>query len=212
VISKILPDNEMPTTEDGRRADVIVSCLGVINRLNPSSLIELELNAIAYDITRRMVNLDTDSAIDLCIEFINDINPVQAKSFRSMFDEIDDGSKAEAIQDMITSEGIPIHQSPFYGNVTLDQMVNLYNKYNFKPSKFAGIENPMILGKIYYLCLKHHPMSKFSTRSARYINIKEIPAKNSRDFKAGQAVYSTTPVRCGKQLPQFKTFLIAGNS
>ena len=34
VISEIRPDKDMPTTEDGRRADLVINSLGVVNRLN----------------------------------------------------------------------------------------------------------------------------------------------------------------------------------
>jgi hypothetical protein len=115
-----------------------------------------------------------------------------------MMTGLDTEQLGEVIAEMIET-GIPVHQPPFWGNVNIAQLKEMYNTYDFKPSKFKGIETPMILGKVYYLILKHHPKSKFSTRSARYISIKEVPAKNQRDFKSNQSVYSTTPVRVGEQ-------------
>ena len=40
VISQIKPDAEMPTTEDGRRADLVINSLGVVNRLNNSRIMQ----------------------------------------------------------------------------------------------------------------------------------------------------------------------------
>ena len=37
VISQIKPDAEMPMTEDGRRADLVINSLGVVNRLNTAA-------------------------------------------------------------------------------------------------------------------------------------------------------------------------------
>lgn len=40
VISQIKPDAEMPMTEDGRRADLVINSLGVVNRLNNSRIMQ----------------------------------------------------------------------------------------------------------------------------------------------------------------------------
>jgi DNA-directed RNA polymerase beta subunit len=199
VISKIIPDAEMPATSDGRIAEVIISCLGVINRLNPASLVEIELTFIARKVAERAKELNsTVEAADYIIDFISRINERQAESFREMLDSLEPAMFDRAIMQMI-EEGIPIHQPPFFGSIRLQQIHSMYQYYGFEPDKLVGIETPMLMGKMYFLILKHHPASKFSARSARYISIKEVPSKNTRDYKAGQALYSTTPVRLGEQ-------------
>jgi DNA-directed RNA polymerase beta subunit len=201
VISKILPDKDMPTTVEGINADVVLSCLGIINRLNPASLYELELSFMARKVSERASTLNsTTEASEYILDFINRINPTQAESFKEMLESLEPEVFDKAIMEMIES-GIPIHQPPFFGNMTLDQLHSMYKYYGFEPDHFKNIETPMILGKMYFLILKHNSSSKFSARSARYINMKETPSKNTRDYKAGQALYSTTPVRLGKLLP-----------
>ena len=46
VISKIVPDDEMPVLENGKVVDVLFNCLGVVNRLNSFHLFEQSINFI----------------------------------------------------------------------------------------------------------------------------------------------------------------------
>jgi len=46
-IGAIIPDSEMPHTEDGRRIDVILNPHGITSRINPSQLLEMAASKIA---------------------------------------------------------------------------------------------------------------------------------------------------------------------
>src|SRR5690606_14746095 len=95
-------------------------------------------------------------------------------------------------------DGIFIHQPPFYGNIDIEDLEALYQAYpEIQPYKFQGIETPLIMGEMYFLRLKHEPMSKFSARSSSYMNLKNIPSKSTR-YKENQQLYPRTPIKIGE--------------
>ena len=47
IISKVIPDEEMPRTEDGKPIDIIMGGAGIASRQNPSQVIEATLGAVA---------------------------------------------------------------------------------------------------------------------------------------------------------------------
>lgn len=70
VISKILPDDQMPRLPDGRHIDICLNPLGVISRMNIGQLIEIHIGNI-LDTTRRWLSKnksDTAKCIDTLCE------------------------------------------------------------------------------------------------------------------------------------------------
>jgi hypothetical protein len=213
VISKIKPDAEMPTTEDGRRADLVVNSLGVVNRLNPAQLYESELNFIAdkvADQMRELFNGDDglqhgDLAWDHLIRFLEIVSPEQAKW---MSENVDLDASIDFIDEIVEGrEPIYIHQPPFFGNVSLEQLAQAYENFGVEKDKFIGIEEPLILGTNYYMKLRHEPLSKLSARSAKHLSIGGVPTKNSRGVRTNTEHHSTTPIRLGEQ--EIQNLLIA---
>ena len=47
IVSKILPDHEMPVTEDGKIIDITMNPIGVSNRINTSQLLEAAAGKLA---------------------------------------------------------------------------------------------------------------------------------------------------------------------
>ena len=47
VISRIVPDDEMPILSDGKPTEVLLNPLGVISRTNPAQIVEAALGKIA---------------------------------------------------------------------------------------------------------------------------------------------------------------------
>lgn len=135
VICKIWPDEYMPVDEYGNRADVILSPPGTVARANPGQLYEHELNFISNEIRKRMAKLTTlDAQFTLLQGFLADINPKEAAYFYTYWNGLTEEKRQEVIAETI-HEGIMIHQGPFYDNLSLDQLENLYSKYDVKPSR-----------------------------------------------------------------------------
>jgi DNA-directed RNA polymerase beta subunit len=201
VISTILPDEEMPTVEEGPfkglRADICLNPLGVFNRLNPSQLIEHELNWIAKFIAKDIENeKDFDKKKDILLGFIGEVNDEEAEIMGEFLDSLNKKDKKEFFEEIV-SNGIPLCQKPFFGNVGLDDLERIYKKYDHVDYfKCENIATPLIIGHSYMIRLKHEPYSKFSARSTDLMNLKGLPAK-SKSFKEHKQLYSKTPVRVG---------------
>ena len=208
VISKIKPDAEMPVTEDGRRADLVVNSLGVVNRLNPAQLFESELNFIADKVADQVRALveggDAGGALEHLLSFYEVVSPEQARWLR----DVDANALGEMVAEIAAGrEPIYIHQPPFFGNASLEQLEEAYQKFGVEKDRFVGIEEPLILGTNYYMKLRHEPLSKLSARSAKHLSIGGVPTKNSRGVRTNTEHHSTTPIRLGEQ--ELQNLLIA---
>ena len=212
VISKIKPDAEMPTTESGERADLVVNNLGVMNRLNPAQLFESELNFIADKVALQMRDIARKNGIlldayDHMLSFLDIVSPQQAEWMRA---NVSTDDAVNMVSEIIGGkEPIYIHQPPFFGNVSLEQLDQAYELFGVTRDKFVGIEEPLILGSNYYMKLRHEPKSKMSARSAKHLSIGGVPTKNSRGVRTNTEHHSTTPIRLGEQ--EIQNLLIANN-
>ena len=188
--------------EYGDHADLIMNALGIVNRLNPAQLFEVELNFIAENILRKIKGMKTNKEkLEYLFDFIRTINPNQAKALYNYYKGLDKAGKKKFIQDT-EEKGIYLHQPPFWDNITLDELTAIYDKYDFiKPYKCTvkgkPVEHDLIFGSEYILRLKHEASNKFSTRSSAYINMKGAPSK-SLTYKKNQDLYSSTPIRLGE--------------
>ena len=190
----------MPMTEDGRYAEICMNTLGVLNRMNLSTLFEQELNFIGDEVRLRYKDADHETKMDRLMEFYQSVNIVgQAADIREHYDSLETDEEREAFIDEFYEKGFVIHQPPFFDNMNFDWLIELYDAFDVKPLKFKNIENPLVMGDVYYLRLKHEPASKMSARSCGQINMKGIPNKSNKIYKAGMAPYSNTPIRMGEQ-------------
>ena len=200
VVSKILPDEEMPMLPDGTRAEIILNALGVCNRLNPSQLFELEINFISDNIVKDMKKMKLNDAKNLYFQYLKDVNKTQWKETYEFFRGLENKDKVAFIKEVM-EEGIDIHQPPFWNNINLQKLANLYDKYGYKPTKIIldgqETENKVIMSDIYMMRLKHEPSGKSSFRSTSFINMKNVPSK-SLVFKKHISLYSKTPIRIGE--------------
>lgn len=204
-IDNIIPIDKMPFNEDGP-LDLAINPLSPVNRLIVTSMLEHEINFITAERIKQIKNNNLGDFFNSILELLDDINKVQHEEFMSFLNTLDDISLCHLKQE-ITEGGLYIHQPPFFGNVSFEDMRHLYKKYNIHPSKVFyrddnnvvhEIENPIIVADIYILHLKHQPLGKMSARSIDKTNIKGVPSK-SKDKKLYQTPYSTTPVRVGEQ-------------
>jgi len=203
VISKILPDNEMPKTEEGEIADVILSPLGVINRTNIAQLIEVHLNFYSYEILKKIKTFleteDYSSAYKIYMKYLKIVSIKQYEFLKKKFERKDKNSYIKSyLRELTKKNNLYIYQAPFYGNVSLDELILLQESFkDIVPYKFENIENPLIMGDMYFLKLKHYAFSKFSARSAGNLNLKMVPSKDT-NFKNKLISYSKTPIRLGE--------------
>ena len=112
VISQIREDDDMPYTEDGRKVDVLLNLLAIINRTTSFAIYELAINAITYQTRRRMASLKTyKQKENLLFDIIYEFNEEQYEMMKKDYDKLDEAEKKDVI-DQAIENGIYIHQSP----------------------------------------------------------------------------------------------------
>ncbi|MFA7142942.1 MAG: hypothetical protein WC175_03055 [Candidatus Dojkabacteria bacterium] len=156
VISKILPDEEMPVNQYGERADIILNILGVINRTNIGQLIELEINFISREIERYIEkHIDNREKIEkVLFAYLKIANSEQYKFIKEKYDNMQEPYKVDFWKEIV-EDGIYIHHPPFYNNINIDKLSKIYKIFDkiIKPYKFKGIKQRIIMGKMYYMRL-----------------------------------------------------------
>jgi DNA-directed RNA polymerase subunit beta len=158
-VSLILPKEKMPCNEYGEHADIILNPLGVISRMNIAQNYEQELNYFGDNIVRLMKKEDTNEArFNVLIDFLNDVNKTYAEYIEKTYNDLDiDGQNA--FFNEIFEKGIFIHQPPFFGNITMDQMAHLYEKYGFDGYTIntnindQPAQRKLIMGDMYFMRL-----------------------------------------------------------
>ena len=206
VISKIVPDDEMPILENGKVVDVQFNCLGVINRLNSFQLFEQSINFIMNRTIDRIKTLETnDQRASVIFTMINHFNTRQAKEMGEMYSKLSVEEREEFIQD-IYKYGIFVHIPPFWHERPLfDVLSEIYDKYDWlnpykayikKNGRYRPIMNELIVGEMYIIRLKQTASKGLSTRSVGGVNLVGVPVKDAQ-AKENKILYSKTPCRLG---------------
>ena len=206
VISKIVPDDEMPILENGKVVDVQFNCLGVINRLNSFQLFEQSINFIMNRTIDRIKTLETnDQRASVIFTMINHFNTRQAKEMGEMYSKLSVEEREEFIQD-IYKYGVFVHIPPFWHERPLfDVLSEIYDKYDWlnpykayikKNGRYRPIMNELIVGEMYIIRLKQTASKGLSTRSVGGVNLVGVPVKDAQ-AKENKILYSKTPCRLG---------------
>lgn len=209
VVSKILPDDEMPYLENGERVEVILNSLGVINRLNSMQIYELSINFITNRVVEKLNTLTSlDDKENLLFDIIGRFNSKECKALKKYYNKLKVKEKHNFFED-INKNGIYIHMEPLWENdlPLFDIITNIYKDYDFiKPAdvyvnrwgRSIKIMKPLIVADLYMIKLKQSSKKGFSARSTGSLSKKGIPDKSNKN-KIHQDLYSSTPIRIGDQ-------------
>ena len=190
----------MPRTEDGEIPDVVLNPLGVVGRVNVAQLYEHELTFIADQIVKKHAD-DKKGNLELyadIVDFFSILDSGQADCLKANLD-----GDVKAIAEFIKSvrdDGLLIHQPPFFENADPVKMLELYDRFGVEKLKFVGIEQPLVLGTMYFIKLRHEAIGKFSARSAGQVSLLNVPFKSNEMYKKGTAPHNNSPIRFGKVL------------
>jgi len=181
----------------GERVELIQNSLGIMNRLIPSALYELELNFISMHIRKYIEREETlEGKEQHLFDYLKLIDNRQYENTIDFYKNLDDKSKYEFFNELV-EKGIPILQPPFWGNISLEKMTELYKTYpEVQEFKFEGIHKPIIMGEMYMMVLKHDTKGKMSVRSTSLNSINGLPAK-SKAYRDHKLPWSSTPLRLG---------------
>ena len=203
VVSVIEKDENMPIF-DGKPVECVVDINGVGGRLNPGQLIEIELNFLGDEIRKYMKEADDKNIKEWYLfEFLKEINEDGYNKLIKWYNDLSYEDQVEFLHDCEVNN-IYKEQPAMFGNAGLKEIMNVYDRFNIKPrsayikrfGKKVKIMNDVVIGEKYIVKLKHHPKSKFATRSTGFINSKDQPTKTS-SAKQSKSICVQTPVKWG---------------
>ena len=208
VISQIREDEDMPYTHDGRRVDVLLNLLAIINRTTAFPLFEIYINGSSYQIRQKMKELKTiDEQAKLMIDYVRVLNEEQADYIQKKYDKMGKKAKQKLIDDAI-EDGIYIHQTPMWEKIPLFyRCMNIKKKFPFIQTQDLYIKqwgreikilNKYFVGEMYCLRLKQGDRNGFSARSTGAIDNKGLPVKSNK-FKSHLESHSSSCIRFGEQ-------------
>lgn len=208
VIAKIVPDDEMPFTADGKPVDVVFNALGVINRLVSMPLYEAEFNGAA-DKVRDLLHLmssnsEKEKLFFHFMSFFNDRGFYD--ELKAYYKDLNKKGKEEFWQN-IDEEGITITIPPLWETEPLfHRLARLYEELpQVNPKQDVFIKKfgrtikmmrQLVVGEMYIIVLKQSSKKGFSARSLGFINMKGLPDKTDR-LRNNLQIYSTTPIKNG---------------
>jgi DNA-directed RNA polymerase beta subunit len=209
VISKIVPDDEMPFLETGKRVDIIFNTLGVINRLNSQQLFEQSINFICNRVAERIDTLKSfKEKKELLLRTVWYFNKKQAEKLEEFVEGLTTEAQQEQFFASVVRDGIFIHIPPMWEKEPLfDRISDLYDEfdwiepYDVYMNKFGRkikILKPLVVGDMYVIKLKQGSKKGFSARSTGSISKKGVPEKSNK-AKIHQEMFSKTPIRIGDQ-------------
>ena len=211
IVGKIVEDDELPTftaidnqpvRPDSKvklRADAVCNPFGVINRLNPSTLVCLELNYISTIVRYRMeAQATNEERWNTLTEYLALVDKDQEnlQTYELVYNELNEEERTSFLEDIITN-GIYIKEEPFFRNINAIDVYDIYNKLNIDLSPNTMTMNNIAIGEMYYLRLKHHPLKQFSARGIGSLNLTSLPVK-TRENKNHNSRISNTPIRLGE--------------
>lgn len=191
VISEIRKNEDMPYTKDGRRVDLLLNLLAIINRTTSFVLWELLINGCSYQVRQHMKELSsyTEKENEL-FDFIRIFNEEQADKMFKNYLKMKKKEREEYIDDAIEN-GIYIHQTPMWEKIPIFyRCQNAFKRFPYIHEddlylKKWGRENKILskyfVGEMYIIKLKQSDRRGFSARSTGAIDTKSLP---TRSFKS----------------------------
>lgn len=206
VVSKIVPDDEMPILENGQTVGIIFNVLGVPNRLNTFQLIEQSINFVTGRVVQRLDQLETMTEKEkLLFDIVNRFNKNQAKALKKFYKKLKQ-SKKELFFKQIQEYGIYIHIPPLWEDEAIfDVLRKIYDDYPWiqpyrvfikKFGRLVPMMNKMVVSQMYVMKLKQTAHKNFSCRATGSLSKKGLPEKTD-NAKENKTAYKDTPVKLG---------------
>lgn len=213
VISYIVPDDEMPLLDNGKRLDLYFNSCTCVNRLNQGQLDEMSLTFIGERILDYIATYESnwDIAIDMVCKYVSLVSEKQGAKLRQLLYEAPDFEREEFIHGLIQDEFILLSIKPISESMTLDKLAAIYKEFPFisqystvskmldsngKPRYVRG-RRKIVAGKMYIYRLKQYAEEKFSATSLSSTNLTNENTK-SKASKNYMAAYANTPIRFGE--------------
>ncbi len=181
VISKILPEEDMPFMLDGTPVDIILNPLGVPSRMNIGQILETQLGWVAH----------TGWHFDKMPEWMSNIgwsddqtdNPGNQRIASPVFD----GAREDEIRDLLLNSLDPARQKSSIGRSSGDHGENLVDQhgraYLIDGRSGEPLDGAITVGMVYILKLLHLVDDKIHARSTGpYSMITQQPLGGKAQF------------------------------
>lgn len=207
VISKVVPDELMPITEDGRRVKLILSILSIPNRTTSMVLFELFITGCGSQVRNHMKTLKSfQEKEDEAFKFIKIFNKKQHDKFYGNYLKYDKATKEKFINDIIDF-GFLIHipslwedQVLFYSCLEALEAFPYLKEDTVYVNKWGRMVKTLTkqwIGEMYCIKLKQSGRRGFSARSTGAISPKELPTRSFKS-KAHLEHSSSSCIRFGE--------------
>ncbi|WP_437335736.1 DNA-directed RNA polymerase subunit beta [Sorangium sp. So ce394] len=171
VISRILPEEDMPYLQDGRPVDLVLNPLGVPSRMNVGQILEIHLGWGAFELgnqLQRMLEQQRSSA-----EIKEHLKAIYAgdESMSGFFDDLEDGDVKRFVKtvDEGVFMGSPVfdgaHESDIKGALELAGLPTSGQAILFDGRTGEAFDQNVTVGIMYMLKLHHLVDDKIHARS-----------------------------------------------
>jgi DNA-directed RNA polymerase subunit beta len=170
VISRILPEEDMPYMSDGRPVDIVLNPLGVPSRMNVGQILETHMGWAARGLGEQIGRLyDENYSRDAMTKALKKV--YTADSFKEFLEKSSERQLKEFVQKIRT--GIPI-TSPVFDGASEAQVKDLLTDTGLPSSGQAllfdgrsgeAFDTPITVGMMYIMKLHHLVDEKIHARS-----------------------------------------------
>jgi DNA-directed RNA polymerase subunit beta len=172
VLSRILPEEDMPYLPDGTPVDIVLNPLGVPSRMNVGQILETHLGWASLEIGRQLeaeLQADGKAGIDSVRRKLKDIYAAKETV------ELIDGLREEDVVKLVSKAARGIHvASPVFDGASEEEIFGLLKKAALPPSgqmplydgrTGESFEQPVTVGVMYMMKLHHLVDDKIHARS-----------------------------------------------
>lgn len=207
VISKIVPTDEMPKTDDGRPIHMLANALAVPNRIIAFATYESSMTFMMDRMNQHLGEMynngaSNDEIVNLAAEFVSIFNPDEGSEILRLYRE-----SPSAVADDILQNGIFIQIKPFNEVCIRDALLEAYEKYPdiMKPYKvytklhkrWVQLDEELPIGFQYTWVLKQEPSKALAAISTGRTTLYDQPVK-THQFNKNLRHYSDNPVKFGE--------------
>lgn len=213
VISKIVPDNEMPMSDNGEFVELIFNSLGVPNRVNAGQLFESSINFIGRRIVEAMQIecFDVSQCVEIYLKFLYMLSDKLGSSFEAYLSKMDDEELVNYISSICDERGIYLSIEPMSESMTIDKLSAIYDEFSWVKLdnivvplrasdgqyRYVKARRPIVVARQYIYRLKQYAEEKFSVTSLSSTNIRNENSRNKQKNNY-RALFPKTPIRFGE--------------
>ncbi len=172
VLSRILPEEDMPYLPDGTPVDIVLNPLGVPSRMNVGQILETHLGWAARELGRQLAGElqgDGSAGAESVRRKLREI--YTNKDVADLIDQIGDDDLAKIVRK--SARGIHV-ASPVFDGATEDEIFGMLKRAGLSPSGQINLydgrtgepfEQPVTVGVMYMMKLHHLVDDKIHARS-----------------------------------------------